>query len=91
MQVKKSVAATVFVLEWKAQDGDFDTQVEMALEPLGAQKGEVSISESGRRSTPKAVESSCGSCRVWTHILCCLKTCLEYGMTLREYPFRAAS
>ncbi len=70
------------VFEWPTNEGGYDTRVDMAFKPL--EDGTlVQISESGWRPTPEGLKSSYDNAGGWTHMMCCLKAYLEYGINLR--------
>jgi uncharacterized protein YndB with AHSA1/START domain len=83
VKVQEVVTNERIVLEWQAQEGGYDTRVEMLFKPLDGQATMVQIRESGWRDTPKGIESSYGNCGGWMHMACCLKAYLEYGINLR--------
>jgi uncharacterized protein YndB with AHSA1/START domain len=75
------------LLEWKAADGDYNTQVRMEFEPLDARSTIVRISESGWHDTPKGLEASYGNCMGWSQMLCALKVYVEEGKNLRAFMY----
>jgi uncharacterized protein YndB with AHSA1/START domain len=83
VKVREVVANERIVLEWEAEEGGYDTLIEMAFKPLDDGATMVQIRESGWRETPKGVESSYRNCGGWMHMACCLKAYLEYGINLR--------
>ena len=83
VKVREVVANDRIVLEWEAEEGGYDTRIEMAFKPLDDGATMVQIRESGWRETPKGVESSYRNCGGWMHMACCLKAYLEYGVNLR--------
>ena len=83
VKVREVVASERIVLEWEAEEGGYDTRIEMAFKPLDDGATMVQIRESGWRETPKGVESSYRNCGGWMHMACCLKAYLEYGINLR--------
>ena len=84
VEVTKVVPERLIALEWKAQDGDYKTRVELKFEALGPSATMVSISESGWRDTPEGRNSSYDNCGGWMQMASCLKAYLEYGINLRE-------
>jgi uncharacterized protein YndB with AHSA1/START domain len=84
VQVKKVVQDKLIVMEWEAADGKYNTQVEMNFEPLDGKSTMVKISESGWHENEEGLESSYQNCQGWTHMSCCLKAYLEYGINLRK-------
>jgi uncharacterized protein YndB with AHSA1/START domain len=83
VKVREIVANERIVLEWEAEEGGYDTRIEMAFKPLEDGATMVQIRESGWPETPKGVESSYRNCGGWMHMACCLKAYLEYGINLR--------
>ena len=77
----------LIVLEWKAGDGDYLTQVRLEFEPIDANATLVRISESGWHETPEGLKNSYGNCMGWTQMLCCMKVYVEHGINLREFFF----
>lgn len=71
------------VFEWPAEEGGYNTRVEMAFKSLDDGSTLVQISESGWRPTPAGIKSSYGNAGGWMHMLVCLKGYLEYGINLR--------
>lgn len=84
VRVKKVVQNSLIVLEWKAQDGDYNTRVEMRFESLGPESTLVRISESGWKENQAGLESSYSNCQGWMQMSCCLKAYVEYGINLRK-------
>jgi uncharacterized protein YndB with AHSA1/START domain len=84
VQVKKVVPNQLITLEWKAQDGEYNTRVEMTFEALDQRSTLVTISESGWKDTPEGLKSSYSNCEGWTNMACCLKAYLEQGINLRD-------
>jgi uncharacterized protein YndB with AHSA1/START domain len=83
VKVRQVVRDERIVLEWEAQEGGYDTRVEMVFKPLDDGATMVQIRESGWQDTPKGVKSSYDNCGGWMHMACCLKAYLEYGINLR--------
>ncbi len=81
--VKEVVRERRIVFEWGANDGEYNTRVEMLFEPLGPDETRVSISESGWRETPEGLKSAFGNCRGWAEMIECLKAYVQYGINLR--------
>jgi uncharacterized protein YndB with AHSA1/START domain len=75
------------VLEWKAQDANYNTRVLFTFAKAGTGRTKVSIQESGWRKSARAVKASYGNCFGWTHMLCCMKAWLEHGISLRKNSF----
>lgn len=71
------------VFEWPAEEGGYNTRVEMAFKTLDDGSTLVQISESGWRPTPAGIKASYGNAGGWMHMLVCLKGYLEYGINLR--------
>ncbi|MCG3174559.1 MAG: hypothetical protein GMKNLPBB_02804 [Myxococcota bacterium] len=84
VQVIEVVKNERIVLEWEATEGGYLTRTEMLFKAIDAQNTMVQITESGWRDNPQGLESSYGNCSGWTHMLCCLKGYVEYGINLRE-------
>lgn len=82
--VKKVVPNELIVFEWKAQDGDYNTHVEIAFEPLDPNSTLVKITESGWKENQKGLDSSYSNCQGWMNMASCLKAFLEYGINLRK-------
>lgn len=96
--VKRVVPGERIVLEWEASEYDdfkpeegelppsagYNTTVEIAFEALSPESTMIRISESGWRETQKGLNSSYGNCQGWTHMMCCLKAWIEYGINLRD-------
>jgi uncharacterized protein YndB with AHSA1/START domain len=87
VRVRKVERNRLIELEWKAADGDYDTEVRMEFEPLGRDATLVRIAESGWQRTPKGLESSYGNCMGWSQMLCCLKVFVEQGTNLRAFMY----
>ncbi len=87
VHVRKVEPGKLIVLEWKATDGDYNTEVRMTFEPLDAGSTIVRISESGWQETPKGLESSYGNCMGWSQMLCALKVYTEDGKNLRALMY----
>lgn len=85
--VKKVVKNELIVLEWQAQDGEYNTTVEMVFEPLEDNSTFVKISESGWKETEEGLKSSYSNCQGWMHMSCSLKAYIEYGINLRQGSF----
>ena len=83
VKVREVVKDERIVLEWEAEEGGYDTRVEMLFKPLEGSATMVQIRESGWRETPQGVESSYRNCGGWMHMACSLKAFLEYGINLR--------
>jgi uncharacterized protein YndB with AHSA1/START domain len=83
VKVREVVDDRRIVFEWEAQEGGYDTRIEMIFEPLDGGDTLVQIRESGWRATPAGVKSSYDNCGGWMHMACCLKAYLEYGINLR--------
>jgi uncharacterized protein YndB with AHSA1/START domain len=83
VKVRKLVPNELIVLEWEAEEGGYDTRIEMAFKPLDGTATMVQIRESGWPDTPRGVKSSYGNCGGWMHMACCLKAYLEHGINLR--------
>ena len=83
VKVKQVLKNERIVFEWAAQEGGYDTRVEMVFKPLEGGATMVQIRESGWHDTPKGIESSYGNCSGWTHMACCLKAYVEYNINLR--------
>ncbi|HET7746726.1 MAG TPA: ATPase, partial [Vicinamibacteria bacterium] len=66
-----------------AEEGGYDTLVEMIFEPLDEHSTMVRIRESGWRDDAKGIESSYKNNAGWMHMACSLKAYLEYGINLR--------
>ncbi len=87
VHVRKVEPGKLIVLEWKATDGDYNTEVRMTFEALDAGSTIVRISESGWQETPKGLESSYGNCMGWSQMLCALKVYTEDGKNLRALMY----
>jgi uncharacterized protein YndB with AHSA1/START domain len=87
VHVRKVERNKLIELEWKASDGDYDTQVRMEFESLGRDATLVRISESGWRQTPQGLKSSYDNCMGWSQMLCALKVYVEQGTNLREFLY----
>jgi uncharacterized protein YndB with AHSA1/START domain len=87
VHVRKVEKDRLIVLNWKAADGDYETEVRMRFEPLDANSTMVRISESGWKETDKALTASYGNCMGWTQMLCCMKVYVEHGINLRKFFF----
>ena len=82
--VKQVVPGKLIVFEWPAEEGGYNTRVEIAFEAVDAKTTLVRITESGWKDTPKGRKSSYNNCQGWTQMLCCLKAWVEHGINLRE-------
>ena len=87
VHVRKVERDRLIELEWKANDGDYNTRVRMEFEPLDAKSTMVRIRESGWRETPDGLKSSYGNCMGWTQMLCCMKVYVEHCINLRAFFF----
>lgn len=87
VRVTQCVPDKKIAIEWKAQDGDYNTAVEFTFTPLDAESSKIEIQESGWKQTPEGLKSSYGNCFGWTQFLCCLKAYLENGIRMREFFF----
>lgn len=87
MHVREVERNRLIVLEWKAADGDYNTQVRMEFEALDPGSTLVRISESGWKETPEGLRSSYGNCMGWMQMISCLKVFLEQGVNLRAFFF----
>jgi uncharacterized protein YndB with AHSA1/START domain len=83
VKVREVVANERIVLEWEAEEGGYDTRIEMAFKPLDDGATMVQIRESGWPETARGIQSSYRNCGGWMHMACCLKAYLEYGVNLR--------
>jgi len=68
---------------WPAEEGGYNTQVEMMFEPIDEANTMVRIRESGWRETAAGIKASYGNSGGWMHMMCCLKAYLEYDINLR--------
>jgi uncharacterized protein YndB with AHSA1/START domain len=62
VQVSKVVPNELIVLEWKAQDGDYLTRVEIRFEDAGTDGTQVTISEGEWKNTPEGLQASYSNC-----------------------------
>ncbi len=88
--VKQVIPNQLIVFEWQAAGSEkdpYNTKVEMRFEPLENNSTMVSITESGWKEDEKTLEKSYGNCFGWTHMSCCLKAFVEYGINLRKGSF----
>jgi len=83
VKVKEVVPNDRIVLQWEAEEGGYDTLIEMVFKPLDGGNTMLQIRESGWRDNAKSVESSYKNCGGWMHMACSLKAYLEYGINLR--------
>jgi uncharacterized protein YndB with AHSA1/START domain len=81
--VKSVVPNERIVFVWGAEDGSYDTTVQMAFKPLGDGATMVQVTEGGWRETEAGLKASHGNAGGWMHMLACLKAYLEYGINLR--------
>lgn len=81
--VHEVVRPSRIVFAWPAEEGGYNTRVEMAFKALEASSTMVQIAESGWRPTPAGVKSSYENAGGWMHMMCCMKALLEYGVNLR--------
>lgn len=81
--VRRVVKNERIVFEWPAEEGAYNTRVEMAFKTLDDGGTLVQISESGWRPTPAGIKASYENAGGWMHMLVCLKGYLEYGINLR--------
>lgn len=88
VEVAEVVPDQRIVLRWGAgdatEDDPYDTTVTIELEPLGADRTLVTISEEGWRPTPEGLATSYGNCEGWTAMLIHMKAWIEHGLRLRE-------
>jgi uncharacterized protein YndB with AHSA1/START domain len=87
VHVRKAEPGRLIVLEWKAMDGEYNTEVRMEFEPLDARSTIVRISESGWKESPKGLQASYGNCMGWSQMLCALKVYAEDGKNLRAFMY----
>ncbi|HET8622586.1 MAG TPA: SRPBCC domain-containing protein [Gemmatimonadales bacterium] len=87
VHVRELVPNRLIVLDWKANDGDYDTVVRMEFESIDQGSTLVRISESGWKESQAGLDSSYGNCSGWMHMLCCLKVYVEQGTNLRAFFF----
>jgi uncharacterized protein YndB with AHSA1/START domain len=88
--VRQVIPNQLIVFEWQAAGSEkdpYNTKVEMRFEPLENNSTMVSITESGWKEDEKGLESSYGNCFGWSHMSCCLKAFVEYGINLRKGSF----
>jgi uncharacterized protein YndB with AHSA1/START domain len=85
--VRKVEPNRLIELEWKANDGDYNTYVRMEFESLGRDATMVRISESGWRKTPEGLKASYGNCMGWSQMLLCMKVFAEQGTNLRAFLY----
>jgi uncharacterized protein YndB with AHSA1/START domain len=81
--VRHVVTNERIVFEWPAEEGGYNTRVEMAFKTLDDGGTLVQISESGWRPTHAGIKASYGNAGGWMHMMCSLKAFLEYGINLR--------
>ena len=89
LSVKKVIPNKLIEFGWEAMDGGYNTNVELAFEPLGPEETLVSISEGTWKENQKGLDASYGNCYGWMQMSCCLKAYLEYGINLRKGFFPA--
>jgi uncharacterized protein YndB with AHSA1/START domain len=82
--VKKVIPNELIAFEWQANDGNYNTKVEIKFEKLNPESTMVSISETGWKNTQKGLDSSYMNCHGWTQMSASLKAYLEYGINLRK-------
>ncbi|MCI0442941.1 SRPBCC family protein [bacterium] len=88
--VRQVIPNQLIVFEWQAAGSEkdpYNTKVEMHFEPIENNSTMVSITESGWKQDEKGLESSYGNCFGWSHMSCCLKAFVEYGINLRKGSF----
>ena len=83
VKVREVVPDAKIVFEWEAEEGGYDTRIEMEFKPLDGNATMVQVRESGWRDTPQGIKSSYGNCGGWMHMMCALKAYLEHGINLR--------
>ena len=88
VKVRKVVPNSIIQLEWESMEGGYNTQVEMKFKEIDPTTTLVTIEESGWRETSKGVKSSYLNCSGWTHMLCCMKAYLEFGINLRAGSYK---
>jgi len=87
VHVRKVERDKLIVLNWKANDGDYQTEVRMQFEPIDDASTIVRISESGWEETQQGLNASYGNCMGWMQMISCLKVYLELGVNLRQFFF----
>jgi uncharacterized protein YndB with AHSA1/START domain len=100
VKVIKMVPNQLIKFTWAASEGEYnpktgkiphaanyDNTVEMQFETLNDQETLLKISEGQWRNTEDGLRSSYQNCQGWTHMACCLKAYLEYGINLRKGAF----
>lgn len=85
--VTKMIPNQRIELEWEAQEGGYNTHVEMNFKGIDASTTLVTIRESGWRENEKGVKASYQNCGGWMHMLCCMKAYLEHAINLRKGSF----
>ncbi|MEO6394156.1 MAG: SRPBCC domain-containing protein [Pyrinomonadaceae bacterium] len=83
VHVKEVVPNERIVLEWEAEKGRPDTQVEMTFQAIGDRHTLVTITETGWSETQTGLDSSYSNCQGWMQMSCCLKAFVEHGINLR--------
>ncbi len=84
VKVTKLILNERIEFDWEANEGGYDTHVEMSFEAPDADTTIVKIAEYGWREDLKGLESSYGNCYGWTQMLCCLKAWVEHKINLRK-------
>lgn len=97
VRVQKTVKDKLIRFTWAASEGVYDAKagkmshpggydntVEMSFEALGKDETLVKITEGTWRSTDDGLVGSYQNCYGWTHMSCCLKAYIEYGINLRK-------
>jgi uncharacterized protein YndB with AHSA1/START domain len=84
VKVREVVPDRRIVFFWEAEEGGYDTRVEIEFKPLEGDATMVQVRESGWPDTPPGIKSSYGNCGGWMHMMSAMKAWLEYGINLRE-------
>lgn len=100
VKVQKMIPNEFIQFSWAASEGTYDAKtgkmphpggykntVEFHFESLGKSETLVKITEGSWQSTQDGLQGSYLNCQGWTHMSCCLKAYMEYGINLRKGSF----
>jgi uncharacterized protein YndB with AHSA1/START domain len=81
IKVEEVVRDKAISFIWSASG--IEAQVTINLEPADEASTVVKITEASWQNDAEGIDRCLGQTQGWTHMLCCLKAHLEYGINLR--------
>jgi uncharacterized protein YndB with AHSA1/START domain len=82
VHIRQIIPNQLIIFEWDSHESR--TRVEMRFEAIDKNSTMLKISESGWPETEKGLKGSYDNCQGWTHMSCCLRAFVEYGINLGE-------